>query len=184
MSLELIEGALVLTITLFAIFVSISIREGIFKSKMTELSEKTDLIVECFNTIEAFNSIAGNLSRSVNPTLEHHMLTEEIQEYLEATLNNDQKGVKDALGDTMVVLWGTISKHELQEEFWSILSKINESNMSKFCKTKEEADETVQKYKSEGIVAYHEYNNEHGVWVVKRHDGKIFKSINFRLPEL
>lgn len=157
------------------------------KRSETVFSFETEILSQiayCFKSIEIFNAISGNLDKEVDPELEANMLAEEIEEYLVSAEEGDEKGVKDATGDIMVVLWGTILKHKLKDVFWNVLAEICDSNMSKFCKTKEEADESVESYKTQGVVAYHEYNNEFGVWVIKRHDGKVLKSINFRKPAL
>lgn len=147
--------------------------------------EQIELMVKCFDSIEAFNQMSGFLDRPVDPSLEAKMLVEEIEEeYLPFALAGNEIEIRDVMADMQVFLTGTMLKHKLKEQFWADLWEVCQSNMSKFCKTKEEADESVEYYKTQGVVAYHEYNNEFGVWVIKRHDGKVLKSINFRKPAL
>lgn len=141
------------------------------------------LIVECFDKIEAFNDISGFLNKPVDPLLEYNMLLEELNEYRSAIHEGDEAGVKDALADMMVVLYGTALKHGLTEaQFWKVLETVCDANLTKFCRTEEEATQTIQKYQEQGITALPYYNRKHGVWVIKRNDGKTLKSINFAAP--
>lgn len=67
--------------------------------------------------------------------------------------------------------------------FLSAITEVFNSNMSKACTTKEEAQQTVEKYKSEGVDTYVKKYNTY--FVVKRKgDGKVLKSINFKEPDL
>jgi hypothetical protein len=65
--------------------------------------------------------------------------------------------------------------------FFEDLWKVCESNMSKFCVTEEEAERSIQAI---GDGAYHVYNEQHKVYVVKYASGKTAKSVNFKTPEL
>lgn len=150
---------------------------------MTELFAKQE-VFDCLQAIKIFNKIAGNLDKPVDFELEYNMLKEEVLEYYEASLVGNEKDQKDALADIMVVLWGTILKHGLQERFFGILKEVCKSNLSKFCTTADEARETIQKYTSEGVKASMEFNEEYQVYVIKRDNGKILKSINFHLPQI
>lgn len=153
--------------------------------------ETMDLILKCLNSIEAFNTIAGNLNKPVDPNLEYKMLKEEVLEYFEAyeqamqqlTPISESK-MKDAAADIMVVLWGTILKHGWKNSFFAILAEVCKSNMTKFPITADEAQQTVEKYRQEGINVNSEFNPQFEVYVVKREDGKIMKSINFQLPQI
>lgn len=135
-------------------------------------------------SIKSFNDISGFLSKPVNPQLEYTLLKEELDEYIKAVLSNDVVEVKDALADLMVVLYGTILKHGLEDEFSGILKEVCKSNMSKFAKTQEEALESVKEYGVKGVEAYYSHNKDHNVYVIKRADGKTLKSINFRAPRI
>lgn len=76
----------------------------------------------------------------------------------------------------------TISK-KLGSGFLSAITEVFNSNMSKACVTEEEAQQTVEKYKSEGVDTYIKKYNVY--FIVKRKtDGKVLKSINFKEPDL
>lgn len=134
--------------------------------------------------IKAFNDVAGNFNKPVKPFLEHEMLISEVNEYLEASANQDISEQKDALADIAVVLFGTIAKHGWWDIFPDILQEVCDSNMSKFCNTIEEASQSVEKYKDEGVHVYYEYIDTYKKYVIKRMDGKILKGINFFKPKL
>ena len=67
--------------------------------------------------------------------------------------------------------------------FLSAITEVFNSNMSKACATKEEAQQTVEKYKSEGVDTYIKKYNTYFV-VKRKDDGKVLKSINFKEPDL
>lgn len=146
--------------------------------------ELQDLMLRCFNSIKAFNEIAGNLSKPVDTELEYNMLKEEVLEYYEASLEGNEVKQKDSLADIMVVLWGTILKHGWENIFFKVLAEVCKSNLTKFPETADEAQQTVQKYLTEGIKTTSEFNTKYEVYVIKRDDGKIMKSINFHLPQI
>lgn len=149
---------------------------------MSNFKEKQ--IIECLQSIEKFNQISGFLNVAPNGELEYSLLKEEVLEFFDAHNRKDIVGVRDALADIFVVLYGTILKFGLKEEFWPILAEVCYSNLTKFCYDKEEAEETVRKYISEGVDAFYDYNFDLKVYVIKRRDGKTLKSINFVKPRL
>ena len=63
--------------------------------------------------------------------LNHSMMKEENDEYLEACENNDLVEIADALGDQLYILCGKILKHGMQHKIDEVFSEIHLSNMSK-----------------------------------------------------
>ncbi len=60
---------------------------------------------------------------------------------------------------------------------------VHQNNMTKFCKTEEEAIATVEKYAKEDVEVY--YKERNGLFVVMRKsDNKVLKSINWIDPKL
>lgn len=114
----------------------------------------------------------------------YNFIQEELDEYLEACKANDIVEVADALGDIMYVLCNGILLHGLKDEFDNIYQEIQRSNLSKGCKTEEEAKETVAfRSKQKGYDCHYEKVGDG--WVVYRSsDGKVQKSINFFPPNL
>lgn len=67
--------------------------------------------------------------------------------------------------------------------FKTALLRVHESNMSKFCKTEEEAHETVKSYFEKGIETYFKLVNDYYV-VYRSEDNKVLKSINYTPVDL
>lgn len=144
-----------------------------------------EILSWCFDSIIEFNEIGGNVAGNVDPQLEAKMLREEIKEYFDAAMEDNHKEVMDGLADTMVVLVGTIHKHNLWNKFPEILAAVCTSNMSKFCDTLDDAKLTIEHYKDNfDIEAHYEFNEKHNKYVIKNKQGKILKSIYFRKPVL
>lgn len=69
------------------------------------------------------------------------------------------------------------------DNFKTALLRVHESNMSKFCKTEEEAHETVKSYFDKGIETYFKLVNDYYV-VYRSEDNKVLKSINYTPVDL
>ena len=63
--------------------------------------------------------------------LRFKLMSEENEEYLDASNNNDIIEVADALGDMLYILCGTIIEHGMQDIIEPIFDEIQKSNMSK-----------------------------------------------------
>ncbi|MNL02473.1 Phosphoribosyl-ATP pyrophosphohydrolase [compost metagenome] len=107
------------------------------------------------------------------------LLAEELQELKQAVDNNDFVEVADALCDLQYVLAGAILEFGLGEKFKQLFDEVHRSNMSKACKSLEEANETIQHYrKNHQCDAYHK--EEDSLFLVYRsNDDKTLKSINY-----
>jgi hypothetical protein len=103
---------------------------------------------------------------------------------MEACREDDIVGIADALGDIMYVLCGGILMHGLQDKFINIYDEIQASNMSKVCKTEEEAIKTAEiRSDQQGTPCHYEKIGEY--YVVKRtSDNKVMKSISYFAPNL
>jgi predicted HAD superfamily Cof-like phosphohydrolase len=114
------------------------------------------------------------------------LLAEELKELEAAVAQRDIVGVADALCDLQYVLAGAVLEFGLGDKFNELFEEVQRSNMSKACKTKEEADDTVAYYKKEGTDCY--YKQEGDRWLVYRKaDNKTIKSIGYspaRLSEI
>jgi len=107
------------------------------------------------------------------------LLAEELEELRNAVNDNSLAEVADALCDIQYVLAGAILEFGLGEKFKELFDEVQRSNMSKACKTLEEAEATVLHYKSaEGYDAY--FEQEGNLFLVyRRSDHKVLKSINY-----
>ncbi|MEZ5045174.1 MAG: nucleoside triphosphate pyrophosphohydrolase family protein [Saprospiraceae bacterium] len=112
------------------------------------------------------------------------LIAEELKELEEAIANNDIIEVADALCDIQYVLAGAVLEFGLGEKFKALFDEVQRSNMSKTCKTKEEAEATMHHYKAtQGVDSYMEKAGD--VYLVYRQsDKKTLKSINYSPADL
>jgi len=112
------------------------------------------------------------------------LFEEELQELKDAITNNDIVEVADALCDLQYVLTGTALEFGLGEKFCELFDEVHRSNMSKACKTAEEAAETIAHYRANlNTEAYHKEID--GMYVIYRAgDDKTLKSVNYSAPAL
>lgn len=117
-------------------------------------------------------------------TLRINLLQEELNELKEAIEENDLVEVADALSDIQYVLSGAILEFGLGDQFKALFDEVQRSNMSKTCKTQEEASLTQEHYKrTKGTESYIEEKN--GEYLVfRREDGKVLKSIHYSAADL
>lgn len=107
------------------------------------------------------------------------LLAEELKELQQAIDDNDMVEVADALCDLQYVLSGAILEFGLADKFKSLFDEVHRSNMSKACKTIEEAEQTVAHYLAKDNTEAH-YKELDGLYLVYRTaDNKTLKSIAY-----
>ena len=112
------------------------------------------------------------------------LLEEELKELKEAVQNNDLIEVADALCDIQYVLSGAILEFGLGNKFNGLFNEVQRSNMSKACKSEEEAKNTVEYYKIEkNTDCYYKKSGVHYL-VFRTSDNKTLKSINYSPADL
>src|SRR3954468_3041317 len=95
------------------------------------------------------------------------LIAEELKELEVAILEKDIVEVADALCDIQYVLAGAILEFGLGEKFKTLFDEVHRSNMSKACKTIEEAEQTIAHYQAkDGSESYHK--EEDGLFLVYR----------------
>lgn len=112
------------------------------------------------------------------------LLEEELNELRTAIRDNDLVEVADAFADLQYVLSGAILEFGLGGKFKDIFDEVQRSNMSKTCKTLEEAELTQKYYRDKrGMESFIEKSgNEYLVY--RKIDGKVLKSINYSPPDI
>ncbi len=112
-------------------------------------------------------------------TLRINLIEEELRELKEAIEANDLVEVADAFCDIQYVLSGAILEFGLADQFKTLFDEVQRSNMSKTCKTMEEALATQKHYQeTKGTISHIEESN--GEYLVYRtEDGKVLKSVNY-----
>ena len=148
--------------------------------------------VQFVNEVEIFNATFGKPNNYV-PTIPEKKETdfvydfciEEITEYQEACKNGDIVEILDAICDIAYVTLGNATMlHGLKDKIWPAYKEVQASNMSKSCKTEEEAAQTVtQRAKEQGEECHFEKVGNYYV-VYRTRDRKVMKSINYFRPDL
>ena len=142
--------------------------------------------------VETFNATMGK-PNNYEPTIPeekewmfvYNFILEELEEYKEACQKGDIVGVLDALCDIAYVSLGNGTMlHGLKGQIKEAYAEVQASNMSKVCKTEEEAQQTVNRRTIEQGMECH-YEKQGDYWVVYRTvDRKVMKSINYFKPNL
>ena len=115
----------------------------------------------------------------------YDFILEELEEYREACENGDIVEVLDAMCDIAYVSIGNgVMLHGLKDKIWPAYLEVQASNMSKACKTEEEAIETcASESKRVGEDTHYEKVGDYYI-VYRSRDRKVLKSINYFRPNL
>lgn len=114
------------------------------------------------------------------------LIREEVSELEQAIKDNNTGEVRDAIADILYVVYGMAQSFGINaDEDFNI---VHESNMSKLCKSEQEAIDTVKDYKikyENGKSPYdspYYYKNKNGdLYIVKnKSTGKVLKCINYK----
>ncbi|MBK7408037.1 MAG: nucleoside triphosphate pyrophosphohydrolase family protein [Saprospirales bacterium] len=113
-----------------------------------------------------------------------NLIEEELDELRHAIKHNDLVEIADALCDIQYVLSGAVLEFGLGYKFKALFDEVQRSNMSKSCRSLEEAQATQQHYLNrDGTESY--VRQEGDVWLVYRtSDNKTLKSINYSPADL
>jgi len=115
----------------------------------------------------------------------YDFVLEELEEYKEACEKGDIVEVLDALCDiTYVSLGNGTMLHGLKDKIWPAYQEVQASNMSKACKTQEEAVNTVEvRSKEQGEPCHWEQVGDMYI-VYRTRDRKVMKSLTYFRPDL
>jgi predicted HAD superfamily Cof-like phosphohydrolase len=107
-----------------------------------------------------------------------NVIQEELDELSYALATGDVVEMADALADLQYVLSGTILECGVGNKFKELFDEVHRSNMTKACKTMEEAVQTQDSYTNKGTECY--IKERDGLFVVYRtSDNKMLKSVNY-----
>jgi predicted HAD superfamily Cof-like phosphohydrolase len=135
---------------------------------------------------------APDFPDAVTAKLRVDLIQEELNELKEAIEEGNLLKVLDAYADLQYVLSGGIITFGLQHVFEEAFQEVHDSNMSKACEDDDVLRLTRQKYNNEGVwdleVERIEIKDIHhftkDVFVLKRKDGKVLKSNNYKPARL
>ena len=144
------------------------------------------------NEVEDFNNLMSK-PNSYTPTIPekkewmfvYDFVLEELEEYKEACEKGDIVEILDALCDiTYVSLGNGTMLHGLKDKIWPAYQEVQASNMSKVCKTEEEAIKTVKvRSKEQGEPCHWEQVGDMYI-VYRTRDRKVMKSLTYFRPDL
>lgn len=142
--------------------------------------------VETFNaTMGKPNNYIPNIPEKKEWEFVYNFVLEELEEYKEACEKGDIVEILDALCDIAYVSLGNgVMLHGLKDKIWPAYLEVQASNMSKACKTEEEAEETMYYREQEQGEPCH-YERVGDMYIVYRsRDKKVMKNINYFRPDL
>ena len=144
------------------------------------------------NEVEIFNATFGK-PNNYEPTIPekkewqfvYDFILEELEEYRQACEEGNIVEVLDALCDIAYVSLGNGTMlHGLKDKIWPAYHEVQASNLSKACKTEDEARETVEKRSEEqGEPCHYEMVGDKYI-VYRTRDRKVMKNINYFRPNL
>ena len=112
------------------------------------------------------------------------LISEELKELEQAIKDNDLIEVADALCDIQYVLCGAILEFGMGGKFKELFDEVQRSNMSKACRSEEEAKTTVAHYENSKQTPCY-YKEIDGKWLVYRtSDQKTLKSTCYSPADL
>lgn len=112
------------------------------------------------------------------------LIAEELKELQEAVDQGDMVEVADALCDLQYVLAGAVLEFGLGKQFKTLFDEVHRSNMSKACKTEEEANATINHYKTTSNVDAYFKEIDSLFLVYREGDHKTLKSVNYSPADL
>lgn len=111
------------------------------------------------------------------------LIVEELNELQEAITDRDIVEIADALCDIQYVLSGAVLEFGLGQKFDALFTEVQRSNMSKACKTVQEAEDTVAHYQQKGVPCFYEEADGHYL-VYRTEDRKTLKSVYYSPADL
>jgi predicted HAD superfamily Cof-like phosphohydrolase len=156
------------------------------------MSQSKENYVPFVSEVEEFNATMGkpnNYEPTIPPKDEwmfvYNFILEELEEYKDACETGNIIEVLDALCDiTYVSLGNGAMLHGLKDQILPAYAEVQASNMSKACKTEEEANLTVRiREQEQGERCHYEKQGDYYV-VYRSRDRKVMKSINYFRPNL
>jgi hypothetical protein len=160
--------------------------------KLQSQIEDLQTSVPFVDEVEEFNAVMGkpnNYESTIPERKEwefvYNFILEELEEYREACEAGDIIEVLDALCDITYVATGNGTMlHGLKDKIWPAYQEVQASNLSKACKTEEDAKATVIQRSSEQDEECH-YEKVGDYFIVYRtRDRKVMKNINYFRPNL
>ena len=161
---------------------------SIRKNEIRDLKTSVPFIDE----VEEFNAVMGK-PNNYEPTIPerkewefvYDFILEELEEYRTACEEGNIVEVLDALCDITYVATGNGTMlHGLKDKIWPAYQEVQASNLSKACRTEDEAKATViQRSSEQGEECHYEKVGDYFI-VYRSRDRKVMKNVNYFRPNL
>ena len=157
-----------------------------------ELIKLRNSSVPFIDEVEEFNAVMGkpnayepNIPERKEWEFVYNFILEELEEYKEACEKGDIVEVLDALCDITYVATGNGTMlHGLKDKIWPAYQEVQASNLSKACRTEDQAKATVvQRSSEQGEECHYEKVGDYFV-VYRSRDRKVMKNVNYFKPNL
>ena len=158
-----------------------------------EIADLKQSYVPFISEVEEFNAVMGKSwqnrqTPTINPEDAQFVINfiqEELDELKHAVEENNIVEILDAILDiTYVGLGNGTLVFGLKDKITPAYAEVQASNLSKICKTEEEAIETVKVRSEQQGQPCHFEKTEGGYVVFRSSDMKVMKSINYFRPDL
>lgn len=110
-------------------------------------------------------------------------MLEELEETKKAYEENNITDVIDGVVDLQWVHVNLIHMMGIEDIYQKCFDEVTRSNFSKFCKTEQEARESVESYRTRNIESDFRKVDDYFV-VFRKEDGKILKSLKWSMPDI
>lgn len=151
---------------------------------MTQMKKMTE--AEALNGVAAFHRLFKmpiledpSIPDKKRCELRVALLQEELDELRTAILEKDLTEIADALTDLQYVLSGAVLEFGLGEIFHELFAEVQRSNMSKACRTMEEAEATIEYYRENRNTEAEIHESEGQYLVYRKNDHKVLKSVKY-----
>eukprot|EP00940_MAST-03C_sp_MAST-3C-sp2_P000946 g946.t1 len=160
-------------------------RKTFVTPKEFESPSGINLVAEFHRKFQAPVLDAPQIPAAKRCELRVSLIREELNELKDAIMEKDLIEIADALCDIQYVLSGAICEFGMTSVFKSLFDEVQRSNMSKMCKTAEEAEETVNHYKVKKSTEGYVTKIADGEFLVLRKgDDKVLKSVRYSPADL
>lgn len=133
-----------------------AVEEGVTMADQNDIDTTTSKLISKMDKFQAIDVILKTVNSKISSSYNAHKIV-----YLASLFGFDER------------------------VFFAAFKAVHESNMSKFCRSEAEADETVKNYFGQDIFSYWKKNEQTGTYTIYRSgDDKVLKSINYTPVDL
>lgn len=133
-----------------------AVEEGVTMADQNDIDTTTSKLISKMDKFQAIDIIIKTVNSKISSSYNAHKIV-----YLASLFGFDERVL------------------------FAAFKAVHESNMSKFCRSEAEADETVKNYFGQDIFSYWKKNEQTGTYTIYRSgDDKVLKSINYTPVDL